>query len=459
MGSGKRGCESMREKQWKKGDLTEGPIGKQLLLFALPLLGASFIQQLYNTVDLFFVGNLLGTDATAAVGDSSLLTSCIVGFFTGLSVGTGVLVSLAEGEKNGEKIRKIIHTAAGISLLGGVLLTVLGLLLSRQLLVWMNTPAEILEQGLLYIRIYLLSMLPLFVYNMNAGIIRAGGDARTPMLFQLLGAAVNILLDWLSMAHWGMGVDGAAWATAFSQMVAALGSVIYLMRKTDAYRLNWRSVRISGEILRPVLRIGVPAGCQNLVITISNICVQTAVNGLGVTAIAAFTAYFKVELILYLPIMAFGQAATTFAGQNLGAGKPERLRRGIRTCLLLGSVYAAGMAALMLLLGRPAFGLFTRETAVIEAGLRIIRVTFPCYWLYVFLEVHADALRGCGRSVLPMAVIMTCLCALRTGLLAVFTNVWGTPEAVAAVYPCAWLAAAACLTVCWRRYAVKPIKK
>ena len=345
----------------------------------------------------------------------SLLTSCIVGFFTGLSVGTGVLVSLAEGEKNGEKIRKIIHTAAGISLLGGVLLTVLGLLLSRQLLVWMNTPAEILEQGLLYIRIYLLSMLPLFVYNMNAGIIRAGGDARTPMLFQLLGAAVNILLDWLSMAHWGMGVDGAAWATAFSQMVAALGSVIYL--------------------------------------------VQTAVNGLGVTAIAAFTAYFKVELILYLPIMAFGQAATTFAGQNLGAGKPERLRRGIRTCLLLGSVYAAGMAALMLLLGRPAFGLFTRETAVIEAGLRIIRVTFPCYWLYVFLEVHADALRGCGRSVLPMAVIMTCLCALRTGLLAVFTNVWGTLEAVAAVYPCAWLAAAVCLTVCWRRYAVKPIKK
>lgn len=254
MGSGKRGCESMREKQWKKGDLTEGPIGKQLLLFALPLLGASFIQQLYNTVDLFFVGNLLGTDATAAVGASSLLTSCIVGFFTGLSVGTGVLVSLAEGEKNGEKIRKIIHTAAGISLLGGVLLTVLGLLLSRQLLVWMNTPAEILEQGLLYIRIYLLSMLPLFVYNMNAGIIRAGGDARTPMLFQLLGAAVNILLDWLSMAHWGMGVDGAAWATAFSQMVATLGSVIYLMRKTDAYRLNWRSVRISGEILRPVLR-------------------------------------------------------------------------------------------------------------------------------------------------------------------------------------------------------------
>ena len=137
-----------------------------------------------------------------------------------------------------------------------------------------------------------------------------------------------------------------------------------------------------------------PAGCQNLVITISNIFVQTAVNGLGVTAIAAFTAYFKVELILYLPIMAFGQAATTFAGQNLGAGKPERLRRGIRTCLLLGSVYAAGMAALMLLLGRPAFGLFTRETAVIEAGLRIIRVTFPCYWLYVFLEVHADAPAG-----------------------------------------------------------------
>ena len=425
-------------------------MGRQILLFALPLLGASFIQQLYNMVDLLFVGNILGKEATAAVGASSLLTNCIVGFFTGLSIGTGVVVSMAAGQGNREKIQRGIHTAMGISLTGGVVLTAAGLLLSRQILLWMNTPEEILDQALVYIRIYLLSMLPLFLYNMNAGIIRAGGDSGTPMLFQLLGAVVNIIFDWLTMRYWGMGVDGAAWATFGSQLLAALCSVLYLAGRKDEYHLDLRKIRISGEILREVLRIGIPAGLQNLVITLSNIFVQTAINGLGVDVIAAFTAYFKVELVLYLPIVAFGQAATTFVGQNLGAGKLERVRKGVRSCIGMGILYAAAAAVLLLLSGRYAFGLFTRDGAVIETGMRIIRVTFPFYWLYVILEVHADALRGSGHSVPPMLIILLCMCVLRTGLLAVFTSVWGSLEAVAAVYPSAWLAAAVCLTFWWR---------
>lgn len=432
--------------------LTEGPVGRQLLLFALPLLGASFIQQLYNMVDLLFVGNILGKEATAAVGASSLLTSCIVGFFTGLSIGMGVVISLAAGQGNREKIQKGIHTAIGLSLTGGVVLTAAGLLLSRRLLLWMNTPENILEQALVYIRIYLLSMLPLFLYNMNAGIIRARGDSRTPMLFQLLGAVTNIVFDWLTMGRWGMDVDGAAWATFGSQFLAALCSVLYLAGRKDEYRLDLRKVRISGAILKEVLRIGVPAGLQNLVITISNIFVQTAINGLGVDVIAAFTAYFKVELVLYLPIVAFGQAATTFVGQNLGAGKFGRVQKGVRSCIGMGILYAAAAAVLLLLFGRYAFGLFSRDAAVIETGMRIIRVTFPFYWLYVILEVHADALRGSGNSVQPMIIILVCMCVLRTALLAVFTGIWDSLEAVAAVYPSAWLAAAVCLTLWWRRF-------
>ena len=406
-------------------------MGRQLLLFALPLLGASFIQQLYNMVDLLFVGNILGKEATAAVGASSLLTSCIVGFFTGLSIGMGVVISLAAGQGNREKIQKGIHTAIGLSLTGGVVLTAAGLLLSRR---------------------HLLSMLPLFLYNMNAGIIRARGDSRTPMLFQLLGAVTNIVFDWLTMGRWGMDVDGAAWATFGSQLLAALCSVLYLAGRKDEYRLDLRKVRISGAILKEVLRIGVPAGLQNLVITISNIFVQTAINGLGVDVIAAFTAYFKVELVLYLPIVAFGQAATTFVGQNLGAGKFGRVQKGVRSCIGMGILYAAAAAVLLLLFGRYAFGLFSRDAAVIETGMRIIRVTFPFYWLYVILEVHADALRGSGNSVQPMIIILVCMCVLRTALLAVFTGIWDSLEAVAAVYPSAWLAAAVCLTLWWRRF-------
>ena len=435
----------------RQGDLTKGPIGRQLLLFALPLLGASFIQQLYNMVDLLFVGNLLGKEATAAVGASSLLAGCMVGFFTGLSVGTGVVISLAVGQDNKEKIQAVIHTAAGVSLAGGILFTAAGLLLSRQILLWMRTPEEILDEALVYVRIYLLSMLPLFLYNMNSGIIRARGDSRTPMLFQLLGAGLNILFDWVSMRYWGMGVAGAAWATFGSQLAAAVCSVLYLAGRKDEYHLSLRRIRISGKVFREVLRIGVPAGLQNLVITLSNVFVQTAVNGLGVNVIAAFTAYFKVELILYLPIVAFGQAATTFAGQNLGAGRVERLKKGVKTCIRMGILYAVFMAAALLVFGNYAFLLFSRDPEVVQTGLRIIRVTFPFYWLYVILEVHADALRGIGKSVPPMAAVLLCMCVFRTVLLAVFTGIWDNVEAVAAAYPSAWLAAALSLTLCWRK--------
>ncbi len=438
-------------KKSERGDLTRGPIGRQLLLFALPLLGASLIQQLYNTVDLFFVGNLLGTKATAAVGASSLLTNCIVGFFTGLSIGTGVIVAQAAGEQNRGKIHRAVHTAMGLSLAGGVVMTLLGLLLSRRILVWMNTPGEILEQGLFYIRIYLLSMTPLFVYNMNAGIIRAGGDSRTPMLFQLLGAAVNIVLDWAAMGCLGLGVEGAAGATVLSQLIAAGCSVVYLARRKDEYRLSLKEMKIDRGILAGILNLGVPAGLQNMVITISNIFVQTAINGLGVGVIAAFTAYFKVELLIYLPIMAFGQAATTFVGQNLGAGEKGRLKKGVNVCIAMGIVFAVAMAAILLLMGDVVFGLFNSDREVIEMGMRIIRVTFPFYWLYVLLEIHADALRGIGQSIPPMVLIMLCICVFRTVLLFAFNSIWGSLEAVAAVYPCAWMAAAVCLSVYWMK--------
>lgn len=433
----------------KKSELTKGSIGKQLLLFALPLLGTSLIQQLYNTVDLFFVGNFLGTQATAAVGASSLLTNCMVGFFTGLSLGTGVIISISVGENNKKRIHKVIHTAMGLSLAGGAVLTLLGLALSRQILLWMNTPLEILEQSLLYIRIYLLGMTPLFVYNMNAGVIRARGDSRTPMVFQLTGALINILLDWISLAHFGMGVEGAAWATFLSQLAAAAGTVVYLIRRSDEYRRNWKKIGISRDILRSVMKIGVPAGCQNMVITLSNIFVQTAINSLGVSVIAAFTAYFKVECLIYLPIVAFGQAATTFVGQNFGAGEKTRIQKGVINCIVMGCAYAVIMAMLLIWQGKAVLGLFTSDDSVIALGIRIIRVTFPFYWLYVLLEVHADALRGIGRSIPPMALILICICGLRTVLLLVFNRLFGSLEAVAAVYPCAWLAAAVCLTACW----------
>lgn len=432
-------------------NLTEGIIWKQLLLFALPLLGSSFIQQLYNTVDLLFVGNLLEKEATAAVGASSLVITCIVGFFTGLSVGTGVIVSLALGAGEKKKIEDTIHTAMGLSLAGGAVLSVIGIALAEQFLRWMNTPEEILPAAVSYARIYFLSMIPIVTYNMNSGILRALGNSKMPMLIQFAGGIVNIIMDYVSIRYWHMGVDGVAWATMGSQGAAAFLSVLSLMKGEKGYRLRWKKLRIRGSIFREILKLGVPAGLQSMVITLSNVFIQYAINGFGVDEIAAFAAYFKVELLIYLPIVAFGQAMMTFSGQNAGAGKPERIKKGVRVCIAMGILYAATSAALLLIFGRPVFGLFQKDPDVIACGLRIIRITFPFYWLYVILEVLADAIRGMGRSVVPMILILANICVLRTALLILFTRIFGTLESVAAVYPCAWLAAALSLIIYWKK--------
>lgn len=440
----------MSQKQ-SHGNLTEGTVWKQLLLFALPLLASSLVQQLYNTVDLLFVGRMLGKEASAAVGASSLVITCIVGFFTGLSVGIGVVVSLALGADDRDKIDRAVHTGMGLSLAGGVILTVVGVALARQALVWMNTPAEILDAAADYARIYFLSMIPLVTYNMNAGIIRAVGNARVPMLLQLAGGVTNVAADYVSIRYLNLGTSGVAWATMASQGVAALLSVLYLMKGDDVCRLDWRRIRIDRGVLGQVLRIGVPAGLQSMVITLSNVIIQWAINGFGVDAIAAFSAYFKLELLIYLPIVAFGQAMMTFSGQNIGAGRFDRVRLGVRAAITMGVAYAAVSAALLLLFGGQSFALFNKDAAVIACGVRIIRVTFPFYWIYAILEVLADTIRGAGRSLPPMAIILVCLCVLRTALLLLFLNRFGTLESVAAVYPCAWVAASAALAVYWRR--------
>lgn len=433
----------------KKKTLTEGVIWKQLLLFALPLLGSSFIQQLYNTVDLLFAGNMIGKEATAAVGAGSLVITCIVGFFTGLSVGTGVVVSQAVGADDRQRVDRTIHTAMGLSLLGGAILTAAGILLSRSVLIWMDTPEEILDSAVSYIRIYFLSMIPLVMYNMNSGIIRAAGNSRIPMLIQFAGGIVNVVMNYVSIRIWHMGVEGVAWASMFSQGMAAILSVVYLMKGTGEYRLKWKKVKICRDIFRAVLRIGVPAGMQSMVITLSNVLIQYKINGFGVNAMAAFSAYFKVELLIYLPIVAFGQAMTTFAGQNMGAGKADRVRKGAKVCIAMGITYAVCSAGLLLAFGRFVFGLFAKEPEVIACGLRIIRVTFPFYWLYAVLEVLADSIRGSGKSVPPMVIILLTICLLRSVFLMIFTGLWRNIEAVAVTYPSAWLAASICFVIYW----------
>jgi Na+-driven multidrug efflux pump len=259
-------------------------------------------------------------------------------------------------------------------------------------------------------------------------------------------------MDFISIRIWNMRVEGIAWATMFSQGIAAIMSIIYLMKFSEEYKLKWRNVHIYKNILSEVCRIGIPAGLQSLIITLSNVFIQYKINGFDVDAISAFSIYFKVELIIYLPIVAFGQAMMTFAGQNTGAKKFERIEKGIRVCIITGCIYATVSAVLLIIFGKYAFGLFNEDNNVISCGIRIIKITFPFYWIYVILEVIADTIRGTGKSFSPMIIIMLNICVLRTLILAVITHFSETIEAVASVYPVSWFTASLCFIIYWKKH-------
>lgn len=431
-------------------DLTEGAIWKQLVLFALPLLGSSLIQQLYNTVDLLFVGNCLSKNSYAAVGASSLIINCMVGFFTGMSVGSGVVISQAIGCRDKKATRDSVHTAVGLSLTGGVVLMLAGCIGAPYFLRWMGVEIAIMAEAVSYLRIYFLSLTSVITYNMASGIIRATGNSSVPMLTQLAGGIANVIADAVLIRNFPC-VESAAWASMISQTLAAGMCLVYLMKQDGDCRLIWREVQIQKEILLRIIKIGVPAGFQNLVITLSNIFAQYHINSLGVDAISAYTTYFRVELLLYHPIIALGQAMTTFTGQNIGAGKPDRVKKGVKICICMGVFLNVATAIFLLLFGPQAFGLFTKDADVIECGMKIIRITFPFYWFYVILEVLADTIRGAGKALPPMVIILSSMCVLRTVLLFFIMGKWHEIQGIAVTYPISWSAAALCMLIYYLR--------
>ncbi len=429
-------------------DLTRGPIWLIILRFGLPLLLGSMIQLLYNTVDLIYVGRFVSKEASAAVGASSMLVTLLVGLFTGLSAGVSVATSKAFGSKNRERLLLTVRNAIGLSILGGIGIALLGVIFSPSLLRLMNTPESIMDQASAYIRVYFVSVLFLIFYNMCTGCLRAIGNSRFPMYIQLAGGILNVFLDWLFIIYMDNGVMGVAYATLICQALTAAASLKLLVFCLPDLKPDASVLDIDRGILSDIVKIGIPAGVQSMVITLSNVLVQSQINSLGVDSISAFTYYFKVELIIYLPIMAFGHTLTTFVGQNMGAGDKKRTRRGLAVCTAMSSGYAAAAGFLLVcFFGRAAFGLFTADQSIIDLGMRIISISFPFYWLYSILENISDTCRGAGNSLKPMIFILLNICVLRTGLLMFFMRSTPGLSSVASVYPISWAGAALCLSL------------
>ena len=418
--------------------MTEGSIVKSLLLFALPLIFGNLLQQMYNTADSIIVGNFVGSNALAAVGSSGSPIYLLIGFSQGLAVGAGVVVSQYLGAGDHKETREAVHTSLAIAVVMGLLLTVGGVACGRALLVAMNTPAEVLADAVTYIRIYFGGVLFSVVYNMAAGILNAAGNSKRSLLYLGVASITNIVLDLVLIAGCKMGVAGAAIATDISQLVSCVLSLRFLMRVEDDYRVTAKEVRVHKKMAVRIIKVGLPTGIQNMVISLSNVLVQVSVNGYGAAAMAGFAAYMKVDGFNILPVLSFGMAATTFVGQNFGAGKIDRVKKGTFVTLGMCIVYTILTGILLLAFQDPIMHLFTGDETVIAYGKICMLYFCPFYWMLGILQGLAGTVRGTGKSVPPMVVLLISLCLFRIVWIQFALPLFAGIEGVLLVYPVSW---------------------
>lgn len=362
--------------------ITEGVIWKQILIFFVPILIGTFFQQLYNTVDAVVVGRFAGKEALSSVGgSSSQIINLVVGFFTGLSAGATVIISQYFGAENRKKLEKALHTAYAFSFVFGIIVGIGGVIATPAILEMMNTPEELLADSALYVRIYFAGLLFVLVYNMGSAILRAIGDSKRPLYYLIVCCGINTVLDLLLVLVFDMGVLGAALATLLSQAISAVLVTWTLMFRTAEMKLELKRISFQKDILIVMLRIGLPTGIQSSMYSISNVIVQAALNKFGVDAMASWAAFGKIDGIVWMICGAFGIAATTFVGQNFGAGKWERVRKGTRDCLLMALGSMMVLSFLITVFGGPLFTIFTSDTEVIAIGMKMVQIISPLYWV------------------------------------------------------------------------------
>ena len=427
------------EPQKKKTRLmTEGSIWKSILLFSVPLILGNLLQQLYNTADSIIVGNFVGSNALAAVGSSGSPIFLLIGFSQGIAVGAGVVVAQYLGAKDREDAQRAVHTALALAVLLGLILTIGGILVSRALLTAMDTPAEVLEDAVTYIQIYFGGVLFSVVYNMAAGILNAAGNSQRSLLYLGIASGTNILLDLVLIAGLRMGVAGAAIATDISQLVSCVLALRFLMQVQDDSRVPARELRVRGKMAVRIIKVGLPTGIQNMVISLSNILVQASVNGYGAAAMAGFAAYMKVDGFNILPIMSFSMAATTFVGQNFGAGKLDRVKKSLWVTLGMGVVYTILTGVLLLAFQDPIMHLFTHEEDVVAFGCTAMHYFCPFYWELSVLHGLAGTVRGTGKTIPPMVVLLVSLCVFRIGWIQWVLPFFSSIDGIFLLYPVSW---------------------
>lgn len=429
----------MSHSQTKTRNMTEGNIWMHLILFALPLLIGNLFQQLYNTVDSIVVGNFVSKTALAAVGSTDNIINTIIGFFSGLATGAGVVISHSFGSGDKKALHRAVHTTIMLTFVLSIFFTIAGLLLAPLFLKLMATPEDVLPEASAYLKIYFAGVSGLMIYNMGSGILRAVGDSRRPLYILIVCAVTNIVLDLVFVVYLGAGVEGVAYATIISQWISAILVLVILTKEQSDYRLVWKDLRIDKRTTLSILRIGFPAGLQMAITAFSNVFVQSYINQFGSSCMAGWTTYGKLDKFCLLPIQSLGLSITTFVGQNLGAKKMERARKGTAYAVIL-SIGAALILMMPVMAAAPMLAtLFTNDPEVIAYGVWFIRLMMPFYVAISFNQILGNALRGAGNSVVPMILMMSSFIVFRQIYLFAISHIYNTITSVALGYPFGWI--------------------
>lgn len=419
-------------------DMCNGPLFSKILIFSLPIMAMNILQLLFNAADMIVVGQFSGSTALAAVGATGSLINLIVNLFMGLSVGTSVVVAQDFGAEKPSAVSKSVHTSIAISIIGGFIVMILGLALCKPLLIMMGTPEDILDLSILYMRIYFIGMPASMVYNFGAAILRAVGDSRRPMYYLFITGILNVILNLFFVIVLHMSVDGVAWATIISQYVSVMLIMICLYRSDGAIRFIPKKMRIDRNKLKNIVRIGLPAGLQGLLFSISNVLIQSAVNSFGSTMVAASSAAGNVEGIVSTPMNAYYNAAITFTGQNMGAKKYDRIDTVAKISTVLVFVTWIVLGGATLLFGRQLLSFYSSDGAVIELGMLRLKIMMVAYFTCGIMNVYPGLTRGMGYSVLPMLCTLVGACLLRIVWLVTFFA-WNPTQVMLFVcYPITW---------------------
>ncbi|MFR9277662.1 MATE family efflux transporter [Peptoniphilus senegalensis] len=423
----------------EKNLMTSGSIWKTIVLFAIPLIFGNLLQQTYNTIDSMIVGNYVGSNALAAVGSSTALINLFISFAQGISVGSGIIVAQSLGSNKLKDVKLSVHTSLAIALVLGAIISILGYIFAPWLLMKMETPKEVMAESIDYLRVFSMGLIFNVLYNMEAGILNAVGNSKRSLLYLAIASMINVILDILFIEFFAMGVSGAAIATNISQGLSALLALLFLMRVPEIYKVRLKKIKLHGDMALRIIKVGIPTAVQGTVISFSNVIMQSSVNVFGSMTMAGFGAFIKIDGFNILPVLSLSLAITTFAGQNYGGGKIDRVKKGMWMTLSMSIIYTIISGTMLYTFAPKVIALFTKDQAVIEAGVLATKFFCPFYFLLAIMHSLAGTVRGTGKTVPPMIIMLLSLCLFRILAAKFVIPHYNTIENVYMLYPISWL--------------------